>query len=264
MIINTNSSPNCSSEIIVIFGFSICNRFKSHTVATRLQSLAWGSRSVASIAGLLVSTRMQSDGEVDDFLSVYWLYFAVSLSIPLCGILLPENRRKPRGSISAASVAPPPYNPTAMTSTSIESAPIDIDSPSSSGSQLMDDVPYEAPQYPVSKILYLCFETICRRSIFYPLLFVFILCSTPQSGEAVTYYQIYFLGFTSVQIGYLGAATSFALLIAISILTLQTRKSNTKFSLVRTFLFWTITATILPFITLILVCCMLVVNLLET
>ena len=83
--------------------------------------------------------------------------------------------------------------------------------------------------------------------------FVFILCATPQSGEAVTYYQIYFLGFTPVQIGYLGAATSFALLVSIVILTYQSRKSNHNFSLARLFLIWTLIAAVLPFITLILI-----------
>merc|ERR1712079_951091 len=40
-----------------------------------------------------------SDGETSedtqDFLSVYWLYFAVSLTIPVCGIIMPEARWLP-------------------------------------------------------------------------------------------------------------------------------------------------------------------------
>ena len=70
--------------------------FKSHTVATRLQALAWSSRSIASIVGLLISTRMQISGEPQDMLKVYWLYFGVSLLIPICGIILPENRNSKR------------------------------------------------------------------------------------------------------------------------------------------------------------------------
>jgi len=216
--------------------------FKSHTVATRLQSLAWGARSVASIAGVLVSTQMQKDEQIEDYLSVYWLYFAVSLSIPICGVLLPENSRKPRGSIAVENGSP---------------TYLDTDRPASGSTESIVDIAeeehYQAPQYPVRTILHLCFETICRKSIFYPLLFVFILCCTPQSGEAVTYYQIYFLGFTPVQIGYLEAVTSAAFLISIAILMVQSRKSNHNFSLKRLFLIWTIIATVLPFITLILI-----------
>eukprot|EP01083_Nonionella_stella_P066063 173695_1 len=198
--------------------------FKSHSVATRLQSLAWGSRYTASIVGILVSTRIELSGKPDDMLIVYWLYLFISLFIPICSLLLPEKRirKKPKQHTDALDAT---------------------------DSMILN----QAHSYSAKQILFLTFQTICRKSIFYPLLFVFTLALTPSSKEALDYYLMYRLNFSSVYIGYLSVAAGVAFLISIGIITYQARSSNHKFSLRKVALVWTLIATVLPFMTLVIV-----------
>ena len=208
--------------------------FKSHCVATRLQSLAWGCRYMSSVIGLLISTQIEVSNKPKDMIIVYWSYFFVSLSISICAFLLPEKRIKKRNSNR--------QNEMELVQDHDESQHSDDSNDNNNN-----------PNYSLKQILYLTFETVCRRSIFYPLLFTFILRCTPTTDEALDYYLIYELGFSSIWIGYLKVAGSVAFIIAIVIITYQSRNNNPNFSLRKLYFSWTIIAAILPFMTLIIV-----------
>eukprot|EP01083_Nonionella_stella_P066062 173693_1 len=201
--------------------------FKSHSVATRLQSLAWASRYTASIVGILVSTRIELSNKPHDMLLVYWLYLFITLSIPICSLLLPEKR---------------------ICNTHFDQMLNEQDTDNTDSMILT-----QARSYSAKQILFLTFQTICRKSILYPLLFVFTLGVTPSSKEALDYYLMYNLKFSSVYIGYLRVATGVAFLISIGMITYQARSSNHKFSLRKVAFVWTLIATVLPFMTLMLV-----------
>ena len=149
---------------------------------------------MSSITTILIGTHLQASGKPDDVLKVYWLYFGVSLLIPTFAMFLPETRMTSK------------KRKTSMVSQSHQSLPI-------------------------KTIFYLSFETLCRKSIFYPVLFTFILSITPTSSEPLNYYFVNTLGFTPQQIGYLGIIASCAFLAAIGYVALQSRKSNDNFRL---------------------------------
>ena len=108
------------------------------------------------MVGLLISTRMQQSGETDDFLSVYWLYFAVSLTIPVCGCIMPEvrflkgiGRKHTIDELQLSSGLTPI---------------VAVKSGSTLETRQSAEEQYHAP----------VFETICRKSTFYPLYVVLL------------------------------------------------------------------------------------------
>lgn len=112
---------------------------------------------------------MQQSGDTDDFLSVYWLYFAVSLTIPVCGCIMPEVRllkgigrkrtiEEQQLSAGLAPIVAAKSQSELETRQSREHA-----------QEEEEEEQYHAPIYNIREILYLCFETVCRKSIFYPL-----------------------------------------------------------------------------------------------
>ena len=109
----------------------------------------------------------------------------------------------------------------------------------------------ERPQYSLSTILSFTFETFCRKIVFYPILFTFLMSAMPRSNQAMDYFFMYQLGFDSNQIGYLQIASSIAFLLSVIIITMQSKSSN--FSLRSLFAIWTVVAAIVPFISLFLI-----------
>eukprot|EP00485_Elphidium_margaritaceum_P003395 CAMPEP_0202695470 /NCGR_PEP_ID=MMETSP1385-20130828/9049_1 /ASSEMBLY_ACC=CAM_ASM_000861 /TAXON_ID=933848 /ORGANISM="Elphidium margaritaceum" /LENGTH=737 /DNA_ID=CAMNT_0049351501 /DNA_START=17 /DNA_END=2230 /DNA_ORIENTATION=- len=111
----------------------------------------------------------------------------------------------------------------------------------------------DRPQYTLSQILQLTLRTFCRKIIFYPILFTFVMSCIPRANEAVDYYLMYELGFDSHQISYLQIVSSIAFLLSIAIITVQSRRKNERFSLRSLFGVWTLIAAIVPYFTLLLV-----------
>eukprot|EP01084_Bolivina_argentea_P123482 218828_1 len=203
-------------------------QFKSHTVATRLQCVAWGSRTVAAVIGSLTTTSLVEKYGSSPHLwtYVFWAYAGISIPMGIVAIFVPEKRQNNRAV------------------TEVNGNDMDEISTSVFGHN---------KSLSVKKILRLTYETLCRKSIFYPLLFVFILDCTPSTGEGIQYFLMYGIGFEPTKIGYLSVAAQLALLVSIGIITFQTRKSNSNFSLRKLFIIWTLIATFLPLLILILI-----------
>eukprot|EP01084_Bolivina_argentea_P187802 323425_1 len=191
---------------------------KSHTVATRLQSLEWTAKSIASIIGILIATQVQTSEQ----LYLYWFYVFALFWIPISAIFLAEKRRKKNIQNSDDSV------------------------------ELIQKIS-DHSTYPTKRIIYLVFETLCRKSVFYMLLFTFILRCTPTSTQAINYYLKYGLGFSSVEIGYMSIAGGAAFLISIALIIYYSSANRENFSLRKLYLLWTVIAAILPFTTLIVI-----------
>merc|ERR1719229_201903 len=109
----------------------------------------------------------------------------------------------------------------------------------------------DRPQYTVSQILSLTFEAFCRKIIFYPLLFTFLMSAMPRSNQAMDYFLMYQLGFDSNKIGYLQIVSSIAFLLSVIIITIQSKSST--FSLRSLFAIWTFIAAIIPYNSLFLI-----------
>eukprot|EP01084_Bolivina_argentea_P187804 323429_1 len=224
-------SQGCIALCDVIADALIVERteFKSNTVATRLQCLAWGSRSISSVTGILISTRIIQSNEPNDMVKSYWLYFGTAMLIPICAIMLSEKRITTKHSESMEFMLTEIHKKKTLTK-----------------------FEFNHPSYSISGSLYLTFKTICRKCIFYPLLFIFVIKMTPISTEGVNYFLMFDLKFTSIQIGYLSLAAGVAQIIVIIYVSYRTRLNN-DFHFRNTFLFWSIIATLLPFITLIII-----------
>merc|ERR1711902_247226 len=109
---------------------------------------------------MLTAARIELSGKPKDMLIVYWMYFFACCSLIVCALLLPEKRmlsKKKR----------------AIMNHEMELVSNEINDQNHSGFK---------PAYSIKKILYLVFETICRKSVFYALLFTFVLRCTPTSS----------------------------------------------------------------------------------
>ncbi len=115
----------------------------------------------------------------------------------------------------------------------------------------IDDIEQLEPQqYTGKQILSLTFETFCRKSIFYPLLFTFLIAAMSRSNQVIDYYLMYNLKFNSYKIGYLQIISSIAFIISVIIITIHSK--STRFSLRFLFGIWTFISAIIPYSSLIL------------
>ena len=189
--------------------------FKNHKVASRLQMLGWGSRYISSIIGLLFTTRIERGDDPQGSIATVFIYCFITILIPVFALYLPDKT---------------------MTTCF---------------SKNKNNKFIKSHNYSIKEILYLTFETLCYKKVFYPFLFMTLLCMTPTSSEAMDYFLMYKLNFDSIQIGYLKIAGGFAFLLSLFFIYLSSRKNS--FNMRRTFIIWTILAGLVPFLSLILI-----------
>eukprot|EP01083_Nonionella_stella_P205228 747544_1 len=153
--ITLNSLSVCFCDVIADALTIERTQFKSHTVATRLQSLAWGSRSVAVIVGSLTTTSLveKYGGSPELWVYVFWAYLAVNVPMSILAIFVPEKRQNKK------------FESVDSINDELNDRDINIEHPNIGHNKSL----------PIKRILWLTYETLCRKSIFYPVLFMFIL-----------------------------------------------------------------------------------------
>ena len=185
---------------------------------------------VISSIGLIIAAKIEESQKPNQIIHAYWMYFGVTFLIIIGSILLPEKKynNNANDTIHTKNVSELNLANQLQTVTKTKIIiTIEYGMLSNIDDEEMEEKISLDLQLPYKPQLTL--ETFCRKIVFYPLLFTFLIAAMPQSNQAIDYYLMYKLKFDSNKIGYLQIISSIAFLISVIIITIHSKSS--KFSL---------------------------------